>query len=360
MTTREKKRIKQQELIDSMKGSEPVLTEENYKSNMMAVLNYHAENTDGKKPRQWATTVFKKTRPDLVAIFNKASDFEMKYIGIILHHKQKGQYVSPEHMAKINDDIQNLVAKYATREIIQKVKATSAVDIQQRMEERAYELAGEIEGAIDEFITNATDFSTKSFLLSNEVSAPIAKRVGELFLPRVEEIREVISGTDAQLVEGYSNFTKRELKKYLTFLESIVADCEQQVVSAKASRKPRARKPKSPTQLVAKMKYLQEFENLKSIKPTEIIASKEVWIYNTKYRRLFRYVAADASGLSVKGTTLLNYSTSESVGKTLRKPEEVFQNFTKKWLNDSLKKLKTKDIAVNGRVNEDCIILKAF
>ena len=105
---------------------------------------------------------------------------------------------------------------------------------------------------------------------------------------------------------------------------------------------------------------MKEDDGLTSIDPIKIIGSKEVWVYNTKYRRLFRYVAADSSGISVKGTTLLNYSTAESLAKTLRKPQEILGNLTKSWLTSSLKKLKTKEIAVNGRVNKDCIILKAF
>jgi hypothetical protein len=38
--------------------------------------------------------------------------------------------------------------------------------------------------------------------------------------------------------------------------------------------------------MVAKMKFMREFAelNLKSVSPTGIIGSSEVWFYNTKYR----------------------------------------------------------------------------
>jgi hypothetical protein len=232
------------------------------------------------------------------------------------------------------------------------------------MDEKARELAGEIEGAIDDFILNKSPFSAKNYLLSQSVSAPIAKRIGDIFIKMYNELADAINEEDAQLVEGYSNFTKRELKAFHKFVGEIVDDCHQMVQTAKADRAPRKRKPQSPTKLVSKMKFMREFAELglKSVKPESIIGSTEVWYYNTKYRRVGVYKGEGGNPLSVKGTTIIGFDVKESQQMTLRKPEEFFKGLSlgKRALNGALKKLTTKPSAPNGRINEECILLGAF
>ena len=214
------------------------------------------------------------------------------------------------------------------------------------------------------FVLNkSSSFETKNFLLANSISAPVAKRIGEFYIPTLNEINEVLAGDDEQLVEGYSNFTKRELKKYLQFVESIIQDCQQQVQTAKAARSPRKRKPASPIKVVAKMKYMKEFAelNLKSSRPENILTSSELWIYNTKYRRIQVY-KAEMDVLGVKGTTIIGFNLKDSLSYTLRKPEEFFKDLSlsKRALNSAIKKLTTKPGTPNGRINEECILLGAF
>jgi hypothetical protein len=232
------------------------------------------------------------------------------------------------------------------------------------MDEKAHELAGEIEGAIDDFCLNKTsDFSTKNYLLANQVAGAIAKRIGEFYVPLAAELREAQEGKCEQLKEGYSHFTKRELKKFIEFVDGIIADCTQQVQTAKINRAPRKRKPTSPIKLTAKVKYLKEFPelNLKSIAPSNMVDATEVWVYNTKYRRVTVY-KADVGSLSVKGTTIVGFSVTESKQMTLRKPEEFFKGLSigKRALNAKLKTLTTKPAVPNGRINEETIILGAF
>jgi hypothetical protein len=306
-------------------------------------------------------------RKQEVLALNKASDYDVRQIGIMCRLLANGNTLSEQHMALLESRVAILVAKHKTFKEIKKVvdAPTNVVSIQERMEEKAHDLAGEIEGAIDEFVLNkSSTFSTKNYLLSNEVSAPIAKRIGELFHGLRAELLEAIEGDDEQLVEGYSKFTKREMKKFLEFVENIITDCEQQVQTAKASRAPRKRKPQSPTKLVSKMKFLREFTDLglKSVKPETIIGSTEVWYYNTKYRRVGVYKGDGGNPLSVKGTTIIGFDVKESQQMTLRKPEEFFKGLAlgKRALNNALKKLTTKPSVPNGRINEECILLGAF
>jgi hypothetical protein len=365
--TAAKKRAKAHAELNRLKD-EPTIRPENYNVDIGIALVWYTEHTDDKKRLKFAIEHFAKlNRKQEVLALNKASDYDVRQIGIMCRLLSNGNTLSDEHMSLLESRVAILVAKHKTVNEIKKVvdAPASVVSIQERMEEKAHDLASEIDAAIDEFVLNkSSTFSTKNYLLSNEVSAPIAKRIGELFHGLRAELVEVIAGDDDQLVEGYSNFTKRELKKFLEFVNNIITDCEQQVQTAKANRAPRKRKPQSPTKLVSKMKFLREFTDLslKSIKPETIIGSTEVWYYNTKYRRVGVYKGEGGNPLSVKGTTLIGFDVKDSQQMTLRKPEEFFKGLAlgKRALNNALKKLTTKPSVPNGRINEECILLGAF
>jgi hypothetical protein len=281
--------------------------------------------------------------------------------------KTREQYLTEKHINFISDTVAKLVKKY---KIIKEKKpaespTSNVISIQERMEEKARELAGEIEGAIDDFVSNngKTTFSAKNYLLANSVAAPIAKRIGDKFVKLYNELDAVVNGEDDQLVEGYSNFSKRELKAFHKFVGEIVADCHQMVQTAKATRAPRKRKATPPSKVVGKLKYMKEFAelNLKSCKPEDILTASELWVYNTKYRKVQVY-RADMSTLSVKGTTIIGFSIKESISVTLRKPEQFFKGLSmgKRALTAAFKKLTTKPTTPNGRINQDCILLGAF
>lgn len=345
---------------------EPILDQENYVVSITNALTWYTNNADEKRRRKYALEYFAKLgrKAEVIAI-SKADDYEVRQLGILCRLVSNGNTLSDKHMQTIEDMVKGMMSLTKTQsKIVAVVKDTPAPsNIQERMDEKAHELAGEIEGAIDDFILNKeSDFSAKNYLLANNVSAPIAKRIGDLFVNRIAEMSEALEGVDKQLVEGYSNFTKRELKKLIAFIEGIIADCSQMVQTAKAQRAPRKRKPVSPTKQVAKMKYMKEFAELKlkSCKAEDIIGAAELWVYNTKYRKVQVYKAEGT--LSVKGTTVLGFDVKESKSMTLRKPEEFFKGLSvgKRALNGALKKLTTKPTTPNGRINEECILLGAF
>jgi hypothetical protein len=359
-----------------MKGVERQLNPEKYMSDLIGALNYYNANHDDKDKKKWLISHLAKTDKKLAVELLKVDEYHFRYAGILARLMDGGSELQEKETNYFNEQLEKLKSQVGSRQKSQDKADKKAADaaaasapsnvisIQQRMEEKARELASEIDGAIDDFLINKkTDFSTKNYLLSNLVAAPIAKRIGELYVGTAEELREAIEGTDPQLVEGYSHFTKRELKKFAEFVDGIISDCNQQVQTAKANRAPRKRKEKPASVQVARMKYLKEFAelNLKSIKPEGIINSTEVWVYNTKYRRVGVY-KADNGVLAVKGTTILGFSVTESKQFTLRKPADFFKGLTigKRPLNAKMKTLTTKSAVPNGRINEETIILGAF
>lgn len=366
-----KRRMKGHAILASRKeimANEPVVTLDNYSSSLNVALTWYTEHANEKQLRKFALEYFAKLgqKAQVLAI-NKASDSEIRQLAIICRLKTREQFLTDKHIEFINTTSDALVAKY---KIVKEKKAevakpTNVISIQERMEEKAREIAGEIEGAIDEFVLTKgkSTFSAKNYLLSHSVSAPIAKKIGDMFVGLYNELAEALDGEDEQLVEGYSNFTKRELKAFHKFVGEIITDCQQTVQIAKASRSPRKRKAASPTKVVSKLKFMKEFAefNLKSCKPEDIITASELWIYNTKYRKVQVY-KAEMGSLGVKGTTIIGFSVKDSLSYTLRKPEEFFKNTAlgKRGLNAAIKKLTTKPTTPNGRINAECVLLGAF
>jgi hypothetical protein len=356
------------------KGTEVVLNPETYNRDLLHALNYYNSNHDDKEKKKWFISHYAKVDKKAAVELLKVDESHFRHAGILARMIEGGSVLQENEMRHLTERTEALLAQINKRQKSEdkqdkKDAVTAALvaaqpSIQQRMEEKAHEMAGEIEGAIDDFVINKkSDFSTKNYLLANQVAGPIAKRIGEFYVPLSKELQETLEGKDEQLVEGYSNFTKRELKKFLEFVDNIIADCNQMVQTAKANRAPRKRKEVSPTKQVARMKFMREFAelSLKSVNPTNIIGSTEVWFYNTKYRRIGVY-RAEGTTLSVKGTTIVGFDIKESKAFTLRKPEEFFKGLSmgKRALTNAMKTLKTKPSAPNGRINEETILIGAF
>jgi hypothetical protein len=240
--------------------------------------------------------------------------------------------------------------------------------IQERLREVALGMTEEIEDAIEAFQTDPETFDPKAFKLLNllrgrQAKAAHARIIKELYTRNYEELVEAATTKDEQLKEGYAHLSKANLKKITVFYSEILSACDMLAQEAKINKKPRAKKPTDKSKVVAKMKYLKQDETLKlvSINPQDIIGAKELWIFNVKTRKLGKYVAAEFNDLSVKGTTIVGSDPIKSVQKTLRKPEEQLKEFKaagKVQLRKFLDDIKAVDIKLNGRINEDTVLLK--
>ena len=241
--------------------------------------------------------------------------------------------------------------------------------IQERVKETAMKMTEEIEDAIEGFQKDPENFDPKAFKMLNllkgkEVKAAHARVIKGFYSRDLAELEELASGqADEQLREGYSHRTKKQIKNLITFYQEIMSACDMLAQEAKVNRKPRKTKVVPKDKLVAKLKYKKSDEPLKlvSINPADIIGSKELWVYNTKTRKLGKYVANEYMELGVKGTTITGFNESQSICKTLRKPEEKLKEFKaagKVQLRKFLDDINATDTKMNGRINEETILLR--
>lgn len=364
---------KGQRLSGTFKGSdEPIVTQEKYNSQLLHALNYYNSAYDTKDKRKWTLAYVGKAKAKQL---EELPDFDFHSIGTVIRLKERQQYLAEKEESFIEKRLNELFEKAknfkakssSIKPAAEEKPAKPVVSIQDRIALKASEVAGEFDGMIDDFITAAKDPDFASYLKANEISPQVAKLIPAFYVNTIAELKEAMLGKDPQLVEGYSNFSKVQLRRLIKHYESIEDVCAQQAVSAKAAkvRKPRAKKEK-PASVVAKnVKYLKEFAELglTSEKPEKLVGCSEVWIYNTKYKRIQVYRSVGGDGkMTVKGSSIIGYEVASSGQKTMRKPEEVknFVSMTKRTFDTAFKALKTKESAVNGRINAECVILKVF
>lgn len=342
----------------------PVVTQDDYRTSLMKALGYYNLNLENSTRAKVALAYIRKLNKKYYDVLSKAPDYEFLSLGSLVTILNKGEYMSDQDKQKVQDKIIELYIKYDAKpqdDEPQKPKAP-VIPIDKRVIDAARSASEEIDYAIDKFIhSKQWEFSTKAHLLSNNISGMVARKIGEYYKSNLDEVDEALKGEDEQLAEGYSFLTKTELKKFRVALQSIVDDCAQHQVTVK---KPRAVRVKPPAVIVKRLKYQvsNDLLKLKSINPAEIVGAKELWVYNIKYRKLVAYVADDSDALSVKGTTITNYSIAKSWAWTLRDPEKFFKStqIGKRTLNAAAKALTTKPTAPNGRINEETLLLGAF
>jgi hypothetical protein len=241
--------------------------------------------------------------------------------------------------------------------------------IQERLREVALGMTEELEKAYESFQLDPDNFDPKAFkvlnlLKSQQAKAAHARIIKDFYARDLADLLELAGGTkDPQLVEGYSHRTKKQIKNLIIFLQEIESACTMLMQEAKVNRKPRKTKAVSKDKVVAKLKYMKTFEALKlvSVNPVDIISSQELWVYNTKTRKLGKYVAAEFQELGVKGTTITGFDELKSICKTLRKPEDKLKEFKaagKVALRKFLDEINATDTRMNGRINEETILLK--
>jgi len=275
-----------------------------------------------------------------------------------------------KHIEETKNKIKSVFAEKVVDNPQVETVSANKPSVQDHLQNQLREFLGEIDEKIDQFLVSKCKktFDVYEWLKTKNIKHTQANNIGKYFSDIVlPELQEAISGECEQLKEGYSFLSKKQLKEYAQFIEQIVSDTARWCDVAKQislnNRAPRAKKPKPAIKQIAKLNFLREYENLKSIPPTQIVGSTQLWIYNTKYKTLGVYVCNNAHGFSVKGSTILNFDAAESIAKKLRKPEEIIPKVLeagKVALRKILPGIRAKDKKLTGRINRDTILLKAL
>ena len=272
-------------------------------------------------------------------------------------------------IAKIIDEGKNDIDEEAVKAAEDAKPAVYVPSIQERTRDAAMAMTEEIENAYENFQNDPENFDPKAFkvlnlLKSQQAKAAHARIIRDFYAQDLTELEELASGSaDEQLKEGYKHRSRKQIKNFIAFLTEVQNACNMLMQEAKVNKKPRKTKAVSKDKLVAKLKYKKTDEPLKlvSVNPADIVGAQELWIYNSKTRKLGKYVAEEFKELGIKGTTITGFSEMKSVQKTLRKPADQLKEFKaagKVALRKFLEDINAVDTKMNGRINEETILLK--
>ena len=256
-------------------------------------------------------------------------------------------------------------------------KSKPVISIQDRMKMQINDICAEFEYFIDLLIDGkktVKQFDPYKMLIAYqpEIKGPHAKLIKEDFEKQFEEAQEVKAWKDDDIKEAYAHMDVKMRKAFVEVFEKINTACDTIIQTKATTRKARKPKARSKETIVKKMKFQINDSGLgiASIHPTEVVNANELWVYNTKTRKVGVYHARNKDprgmgrdGLTVKGTTIQDFDEDQSIQKTLRKPAEQIQNWTgkaKTKFAKAFEEVKTTPIKLNGRMNDNTIILRAF
>lgn len=368
-------------LDEKYTGEEPVwdterartMSFEEFDHFMRKSLNYYNYFYTQKDLKKHVVAWMKEVKDftsDEIRAFERAGDrtVSMTTCGLIMAHRQ-GMPLQERHIefidANILESINSKSAEEVVEVVIEEKPQAYVPTIQDRLNEKTSETIGELEGHYDEFIKNRNyNFKPYDYLVANNVPQSQLSKYEAVYQARFNELRQAYEKEEEQIAEGYSHYKTADFKRIFAFIDQILNDIIQYRGLKKATKKIRAPKSVSKEKVVSKLKYAREDKVLRliSISPADIIGAQELWVYNTKTRKLGKYVADGLKGpLNVKGTTIIGYDEHRSTSKTLRKPDEKLKEFaraTKIQLRKFLEDIKATETKLNGRINAETILLR--
>ena len=339
------------------------------------VLNWYSYKKDQDDARNYILEYakFAGLPKDKIKALSQSKERVVTSIAWLCRMLLNSASTSTEFNSRIDHELSRLISankpKQSSPQIDIPKKQT--VNVQENIKIQLSEYLGEINFQLDSILDCIRKDISPSFSLNNwlrnGVSVVQTKNISNYFKNNVlPELLEAQAATCEQLTEAYSFLTSKQLKTYIGVIEQFIIDCDEQhiikkqmLVHNRTSRK----RVSSPLKQVAKLKYLKEHEDLKSVPSTRIVGSKAIILYNPESRVVVYYECDNNHGLSVKGSTLLNYDITKTMCKILRKPDEILPtilNEARVAARNCLRDVKSKNKVASGRVNEKFLILRAF
>jgi len=338
------------------------------------MLNWYNIMSDEKDKDRWLIEYMKNngySKTDISNIMN------LNALGSVCKNSASILARIESNGATFDGELKGIVASkirqalsYNQKEIKEDTTSAKVVSIQDRIKALAEPHIVHIDDEIHSWYYERKTkivFSLYTYLQRNQLNAQICNHI-KTFISKIhDEHAEMMQSEDEQLNEAYAYLPNASKKAIMKQLAACMEDIARFVGNAKASKpkKPRKKKEVTASKLINKLNYQKEFNKLKikSIMPESIIGSQQLWLYNTKYDQLIMLNAISPTGLSVKGSTIVDFDPDASIKKKVRKPEDAIQKVLsggKQVLIKLMSTLTTKPIEVNGRINNDTIILRAI
>lgn len=214
--------IRKQAIVSSILGNatEPNFVKMESKGEIATALNWYNANKDAKASARYIAEYAKKNK--IKGKLDTSQSFQVT--GFICRVISRGAIVSDELAQQTKAKVIELMTQ-DDKDDTQDDLNVYIVSIQDRMKEKVSEIAGDLEGAIDDYILSKFTKTPSAYgVMHGRVKGKHAKMLVPIFEKRRDEYQEVLDTEDKELKEGYSNFSRVELKKLVSFCNLIIED----------------------------------------------------------------------------------------------------------------------------------------
>lgn len=361
-------------MLQTQKISYPAFNILDYDSSLLKNLQFYSlEVQDDKLKKSWALKYWESNGLSTKEI-SKLNESYFSTVGAVVHlATTRGVHLDDKHKDYVIKKYNELLL-LATQKDQEQDKDDQSVVVRTKDElvnDMLSANIAEFEYMLDLFIASLKKSSevkfpdVKGYLIRNNIKPGISRKIATWFKSHLKDAKLAYEGADEQSIESYSYLSRRQLKKYIECVQSMIDSCEVASAIQKEARKPREKKQIPVSQIVKDVKYLEEDKssNLKSDHPSKIVGSTEVWLYCPSIRRLFKCVSIQGMKLTISGTTIKNLDQEKSGGKIIRKPEVQLagiQQSHKSVINKIYDDIRGTISRSTGRMNGDTIIVKVF
>jgi hypothetical protein len=349
-------------------------TSEHRQSALMTAFGWYGYHYDKKIVKQLVLDWMMEHDAEHHRAFGRVPESALpNTLGWVCRMNQRGLVLVARELDFVTDTISQHVN--AASPVTPAVTEISYIDqnrvtIQDRLRAKAEEIAAELEGLYDDVIRNdgrvTADHRPIAVIRGMNLPTQMISMIRDVWTARLEQLQAVQAGRDADLVEGYSNFSKIQIRNLVKLCEQVLADCASYVQIKRVEKRPRKAKAVSPEHRARKFRHITEFVELKltGLSASKLIDASEAWLYDTKKRKLIHVVADTHIGtISIKNNMLLGLGEAESQQKTLRRPADTLKALSaasKPNARRLFRDIKTTETVFNGRGTENLIILRVW
>jgi hypothetical protein len=327
-------------------------------------LNWYNAMSDVKEAREFFNSYLKQQdRLEDIKLLKRVPDsFVPLTAAWLCRMAERGYSLKEKDILFIEGRLKNAFSHIEP--VKEQEKKGEVVSIQDRIKGKASEIIADIEHIVDNR-DSMRDFSLYEWLKGKQIPATYSSAIVKAYQGWLNELLDAYEGNDPDLKEGYRRQTKSQIAQDIVFFSMIVEDAQKYGDVTKKLRAPRKPRTISIDKKIKALKFQKEDKEFKiaSVNPEKIIGASELWTFNTKYKTLTVFRAADRGGLQVKGTSIVNYDEANSVTKRTGRKAEYFVERVLNGGKIVLRKLTEEEgigseTALANRINENTILLK--
>jgi hypothetical protein len=329
---------------------------------------WYGSMTDMSDAREWLSDYLgTKGRKDEVKRLKSVPDNLFPHTcAWIARMAMKGVVVDEETEKFFNKRLQLAFAARSTEDDKKEEKpAAEKPNIQDRIKDRVNDLIGDLEEVLDRHARGEiSEFDAYEFCQKAQIPAQHTTKMAAYYAGHYEELELALDGSDPQVKEGYSGYSKKWIRARLEFIEKMMTDLLRYGQNTKKLKAPRKKKPQSVEKKLKHFRYQKEFQELKlaSVAPEQVVGAQELWTYNTKYKTLSVFRAIDRGGLDIKRSSIVNFDEKTTMTRrTGRQAEKIVQSVLsggkvalRKVMDD------LKEATLQDRINENTILLRVI